>query len=94
MTLRMYVERKGWDVGPIDVVVRHDRVPEEGLGLRGVNGRVDRMRVAISVEGDLDETQRESILRIAGRCPVHRTLTHDVIVETELVPAAAPAPAS
>lgn len=94
MTLRMYVERKGWDVGPIDVVVRHDRVPEEGLGLRGVNGRVDRMRVAISVEGDLDETQRESILRIAGRCPVHRTLTHDVIVETELVPAAAPASAS
>jgi len=85
MTLRMYVERKGWDVGPIAVVLRHDRVPDEGLGLRGgVNGRVDRIRVEVSVEGDLDDVQRESILRIAGRCPVHRTLTHDVIIETAL----------
>ncbi len=85
MTLRMYVERKGWEVGPIAVVLRHDRVPDEGLGLRGgVNGRVDRIRVEVSVEGDLDDAQRESILRIAGRCPVHRTLTHDVIIETAL----------
>jgi uncharacterized OsmC-like protein/pimeloyl-ACP methyl ester carboxylesterase len=82
MTLRMYVERKGWDVGPIDVVVRHDRVPEEGL--RGVAGQVDRMRLVITVDGDLDETQRESILRIAGKCPVHRTLTHDVLIESAL----------
>jgi len=40
--------------------------------------------VEVSVEGDLDDVQRESILRIAGRCPVHRTLTHDVIIETAL----------
>lgn len=84
MTLRMYAERKRWDVGAIDVVLRHDRVPEEGLGLRGVNGRVDRFRLSISVAGDLDEVQRESLLRIAGKCPVHRTLTHDVIIETEV----------
>jgi putative redox protein len=95
MTLRMYVERKGWDVGAIDVVLRHDRVPDEGLGLRGgVNGRVDRVRLAISVDGELDEAQRESILRIAGKCPVHRTLTHDVIIETEVAeqPVAEPLP--
>jgi putative redox protein len=85
MTLRMYVERKGWDVGTIDVVLRHDRIPDDGLGLRGgVNGRVDRVRLEISVEGDLDDSQRESLLRIAGKCPVHRTLTHDVVIETAL----------
>ncbi len=85
MTVRMYVERKGWDVGAIDVVLRHDRVRDDGSGLRGgVNGRVDRIRLVISVDGPLDETQRESILRIAGKCPVHRTLTHDVLIEAEL----------
>lgn len=85
MTLRMYVERKGWDVGPIDVVLKHDRIPDDGLGLRGgVRGRVDRFRLEIGVAGDLDDDKRESILRIAGRCPVHRTLTHDVVIETQL----------
>lgn len=85
MTLRMYAERKGWDMGAIDVVLRHDRVPDDGSGLRGgVNGRVDRIRVAIDVDDDLDDARRESLLRIAGKCPVHRTLTHDVIIETEL----------
>lgn len=95
MTLRMYAERKGWNVGAIDVVLRHDRVPDDGRGLRGgVNGRVDRFRLAISVAGDLDDVQRESLLRIAGKCPVHRTLTHDVIIETELTRQPTPEPAS
>lgn len=91
MTLRMYAERKGWDMGAIDVALRHDRVPDDGSGPRGgVNGRVDRIRVTIGVDDDLDDAQRESLLRIAGKCPVHRTLTHDIIIETEL---AGPGPA-
>lgn len=72
MTLRMYADRKGWVVGQISVDVDHDRVDGEDVFTR---------RVALL--GDLDDEQRDRLLEIANRCPVHRTLERSSMIRTE-----------
>jgi putative redox protein len=80
ITLEMYAERKGWDVG--DVVVDVDC--EIGKGERPM-----RYDVTIKVREGLSEEQLERLGEIACKCPVYRVLTGDVeINETvETLPA-------
>jgi uncharacterized OsmC-like protein len=85
MTLRMYAERRGWRIGPIEVVLQHDRVRAEDRDtLTGAGGWLDRVRREIRIGGDLGDAERAALLRIADRCPVHRTLRQEVVVETEM----------
>ena len=54
MTLRMYADRKGWELGRVSVVVDHDKVHADDCAeCEGREGRVDRFVREISVEGDL-----------------------------------------
>ncbi|MEQ9349533.1 MAG: OsmC family protein, partial [Alphaproteobacteria bacterium] len=46
------------------------------------DGKVDLIHRRIHIDGDLDEAQRERLLEIADRCPVHRTLTGAIRIET------------
>jgi putative redox protein len=66
MTIEMYADRKGWDVGALEVAV--DWPGEDSQG--------DAMDfdVRIKVPAELSDEQRERILVIAGKCPVHRAL--------------------
>lgn len=48
-------------------------------------GRLDRIVREIHLDGDLDDTQRAALLAIADRCPVHRTLHSEIVVETDAV---------
>ena len=86
MTLRMYADRKGMPLEHVSVHLRHDRIhADDCLDERGNPCRVDRITRVISVEGDqLTEDDRASLLRIADRCPVHRTLEGDLRIVTEL----------
>lgn len=73
MTIELYAQRKEWDVGRVAVTVRHEaRTTKDEQGRAS---RVDRFERVVDVEGELDASQRERLLEIAGRCPVHRTLT-------------------
>lgn len=78
ITLRMYAERKDWPVTHIGVEVRHKRVS------RGDEKPRDVFTRAITIEGDIDEAQRERMLVIANKCPVHRTLEASSEIETAL----------
>ena len=71
MTLRLYAARKGWPLR--DVEVR--------LTAQTIDGRFN-ISEAIALAGDLDGAQRARLLTIAGRCPVHRTLTGEVVITT------------
>lgn len=86
MTLRMYAERKGWRVGRIHVAVRHEKIHARDCAECETRvGRIDRFERVVEIEGELPQVQRERLLEIADRCPVHRTLTGEVRIETRLV---------
>ena len=75
ITMRMYIERKGWDVDHLAVEVTHKKIAIGDLPPKDVFTR------AITIKGDIDEATRERILGIAGKCPVHKTLeAHSEIV--------------
>jgi putative redox protein len=65
ITCEMYAERKGWELGEVEVEVEVDY---------GENSSIDQMTVALRVPETLDEDQQERLLAIAGKCPVHRAL--------------------
>ncbi|PZQ64420.1 MAG: osmotically inducible protein OsmC [Phenylobacterium zucineum] len=73
MTIRLYAERKGWQLDQVEVRVLH-----ANLGTR------DRFAREVVLHGPLDEGQRARLLEIANRCPVHRTLERGSEVITVL----------
>jgi uncharacterized OsmC-like protein/alpha-beta hydrolase superfamily lysophospholipase len=80
MTLRLYAERKGLPVQRITVELSHDKIyAKDCEGCETESGKIDR---AIAIEGDLNEEQRARLLEIANRCPVHRTLHSEVLIQT------------
>ncbi len=75
MTLLMYARRKGWDVAEISVHLTHDRVhAEDSADCESETGRVELIKRDISIRGAVSEEQKQRLLEIAGRCPVHKTL--------------------
>lgn len=85
MTLRMYAERKNWPVGRIEVTLRHSRIhAQDCADCETRTGQVDHLDRSIAIAGPLAAEQREALLRIADRCPVHRTLHSGVHVSTRL----------
>jgi putative redox protein len=70
VTVEMYAARKGWELGPLEVEVD---AAYEGFAPRSFD-------VALRLPADLSDEQRERLLTIAGKCPVHRALTGDAAV--------------
>ena len=83
MTLRMYARRKGWPLTHVSVDVSHDKVHAQDAGTQ-TDQSIDLFRRRITVSGQLDDAQRQKLLEIADKCPVHRTLEASSRVETEL----------
>ncbi len=83
MTLRMYARRKGWPLAGIHVDVNHDKVHAQDAEQRGAI-KVDRFIRVIHLEGDLTDEQRQRLMEIADKCPVHQTLEQSAEVVTEL----------
>ncbi len=75
ITLKLYAQRKGWDLQNVDVELSHDRVhAKDCKECEETEGKVERIIVRLKIEGDLDDAQRARIREIAHKCPVHRTL--------------------
>ena len=85
MTLRMYADRKQWPLEGVTVDVSHDRIHAADCeDCETKDGRLDRLSRTITLEGPLDDAQKARLLEIANRCPVHRTLRSEIVVETRL----------
>ena len=85
MTVRMYAERKGLPLERVSVRLRHDRIhAEDCADCETREGRLDEIHRELLIEGDLDQATRERLLEIADKCPVHRTLTHEVKIRSRL----------
>ncbi len=87
MTLRMYALNKEWPLEDVVVRLSHEKVHAVDChDCDGKDGRIDSIVREIEINGELDESQRQRLLEIAGRCPVHRTLTGEVRIGTVLRP--------
>lgn len=85
MTVRMYAERKRWPLERVRVTLQHSRIhARDCADCETSNGWIDHIDRRIELTGDLDETQRQRLLDIAERCPVHQTLTSEVRIVTSL----------
>jgi len=85
MTLRMYADRKGWFLGSVNVTLKHDRIHAKDCeDCETGSGKVDQISVEIELLGDLSDEQRERLLEIADKCPVHRTLMSEIKVRSSL----------
>jgi putative redox protein len=71
MTVKVYADRKGWPLESVDVKVSGDKKDD-----------AFQINVAVELHGPLDEEQRKRLLEIAGKCPVHRTLTSPIRIDT------------
>jgi putative redox protein len=87
MTLQMYAGRKNWPLEEAVVRLKHSRIhAEDDERCEDDDVRLDRLERELQLIGPLDDEQRDRLLEIADRCPVHRTLSAGVRIETELEP--------
>ena len=74
ITLRMYADRKRWHVSTIKVEVDSEKIDNKTL-----------FNMEVSLQGDLEEDQRQRLLQIAKACPVHKVLTNPIEINTVLI---------
>ena len=72
ITIEMYAKRKGWDIG--DVAVDVDYEPAQ-------RGSPTKFQMKVMLPKELPEEQRERLMQIAAKCPVHRTLEGEVMFD-------------
>jgi putative redox protein len=85
MTLALYARRKQWPLEAVEVRLQHARIHAADCEeCETKEGRLDRIESEIVLTGALDAEQRARLLEIAGKCPVHRTLTSEINIRTRL----------
>ena len=82
MTVKLYARRKGWPVERIEVRLRMRRTHADDCAecLTKGDAYVHRIERSVAIEGDLNEAQRARLQEIAHKCPVHRTLTGEIVI--------------
>ncbi len=85
MTLQMYARRKQWPLEEVTVHLAHYKdYAEDARDCEKEKSKIDHFDRLIELQGPLDEKQEARLLEIANKCPVHRTLTDDIQVNTKL----------
>lgn len=75
-TLRMYADRKGWDLEEVKLEINLERDPKENKTV---------ISTKLIVIGKLHETQKSRLLTIAKSCPIHKILSNPIEINTQLV---------
>ena len=89
MTLALYARRKQWPLTNVTVRLTHSKIHAADCAeCETREGKLDRIEREITLEGELDDTQRARLLEIAEKCPVHRTLVSEINIRSRLTPAA------
>jgi len=85
MTIRMYARRKKLPLEHVQVDVIHNKIHAKDCdSCEESSGKVDQFERKITLTGDLTELERERLLAIADKCPVHRSLESDINIITQL----------
>jgi len=83
ITIRMFAERKKYPLKDIIINLSHYKIhAEDCKECDTKEGKIDSINVEIKLTGDLTEDQKRSMLDISKKCPVHRTLTSEIKINT------------
>jgi uncharacterized OsmC-like protein/pimeloyl-ACP methyl ester carboxylesterase len=86
MTLKLYTERKKWDLQEVFVYITYSKKHRDDLDIDADKPtRFDHLQKKLKFIGNLDEKQKQRLKEIAAKCPVHKTLQSKIIIETEIV---------
>jgi len=86
MTVGLYARRKQWPLESVTVRLRHSKIHAAACeSCETKEGRLDRIQRDIELHGSLSDEQRARLIEIANKCPVHRTLTPEIDIRTQLV---------
>ncbi|GAA5523102.1 OsmC family protein [Aliifodinibius salicampi] len=85
MTIKMYVQHKGWPLEDVYMELRHNkRHAEDCDNCEDPKSKIDVIEKEVIVEGELTDKQIQKILEISQKCPVHRTLMQDIKIESSI----------
>jgi putative redox protein len=86
MTVSLYARRKEWPLESVTVTLRHSKIhASDCQDCVKRDGMLDRIERDVELHGALSEEQRARLLEIANKCPVHKTLTSEINIQTRLV---------
>ena len=75
ITIEMYAKRKGWNIGEIEVEVDYEPAQR---------GSPTKFQMTLRMPKELPDEQRERLMQIAAKCPVHRTLEGEVMFDEKI----------
>lgn len=86
MTVSLYARRKAWPLREVTVRLRHSRIyASDCADCETKEGMLDRIERDIHFGGSLTAEQHDALLKIANKCPVHRTLTSEIDIRSRIV---------
>jgi len=78
ITMRMYADRKKWDLDAVEISLSISKQ-------RGELQETNFIKCHIRLDGNLDETQRQRLLKIGNKCPIHKILSNPIVIESNLI---------
>jgi putative redox protein len=86
MTIGFYARKRRWPLEKITVSLRHSRIHAADCEeCETKEGKIDRIELDIQLTGSLTDEQRAKLIEMAGKCPVHQTLTSEINIKTRLI---------
>jgi len=83
MTIRMYADRKKWNLEGVEVTLSQERIHSKDCeDCASTEGYVHLVEKKVRLLGDLDDKQRARLMEIADRCPVNKTLLNEIKIKT------------
>ncbi len=76
ITLRMYINRKGWNISEINIKIDFEKDDDQNVSI---------FTRKIEIIGEIDEDQRQRLHVIAEKCPIHKLLTNTIKIKTTLI---------
>jgi len=86
MTVGMYARKKNWPLERVTVWLRHSKIHAADCSeCEMKEGMLDRIERDVRFDGPLTAEQSSRLLEIANKCPVHRTLTSEIDIQTRVL---------
>jgi putative redox protein len=86
MTIGFYARKRRWPLEKIIVSLRHSKIHAiDCEECETKEGKIDRIELDVQLTGSLTDEQRAKLMEIAGKCPVHQTLTSEINIKSRLV---------